>query len=111
MNLLKETLECLKDNNKTPEDVLWVGSQDGKFAISWNEFIKLSENFEYDAGFGAQEVASNLVVVGDNWWLERSEYDGSESWEFKSIIKRSENSKKFKEIRMWGPIEELNEEE
>ena len=27
------------------------------------------------------------VAVGDNWWLERAEYDGSEWWEFKTIPK------------------------
>lgn len=25
------------------------------------------------------------MVVGDDWWLERHEYDGSEWWEFKRL--------------------------
>lgn len=33
----------------------------------------------------AQEVAHDLKIVGDDWWLERSEYDGAERWNFKTL--------------------------
>jgi hypothetical protein len=39
----------------------------------------------YDDGFGGNEIPLSLVVVGDDWWLERGEYDGSEWWEFKRL--------------------------
>ena len=35
----------------------------------------------------ALEVAEDLVVVGDNWWIERHEYDGNEWWEYKEKAK------------------------
>jgi hypothetical protein len=68
---------------KTTEDVMWVGSRDGKYAISWEQFESIA-NVEYDAGYGGQEVVMDLVVVGHGWWLSRGEYDGSEWWNYNS---------------------------
>lgn len=82
MNLLNETIEILKEHNKSSEDVLWVGSYDLFF--TWKSFKSLSDK-EYNDGFGGQEVIPDLLIVGDNWWLERHEYDGSEWWEFKKL--------------------------
>ena len=41
-----------------------------------------SLDFNYDNGFGGQEVYG-VVVFTDGTWLERHEYDGSEWWEYK----------------------------
>lgn len=82
MNLLSETLEKLKENGKSMDDVLWIGSSDG--IIHKHVFLELA-NVNYDNGYGGQEIARDLVLVGDGWWLERGEYDGSEWWEFKSL--------------------------
>jgi len=30
-------------------------------------------------------IRNDLYVVGEDWWLERGEYDGSEWWEFKRL--------------------------
>lgn len=38
-------------------------------------------DFEYDAGFGGQELYGT-VVFADGTWLTRGEYDGSEWWEY-----------------------------
>ena len=81
-NLLVETREDLEDNNKTINDINWVGNN--KFYFDVNEFLNIA-NVEYDDSYGAPEVAQDLLVVGDNWWLERHEYDGSEWWEYKEI--------------------------
>jgi len=116
VNLLEETLKVLKRIGKKPEDVSWVGSKDGEYAIDWNEFKKIA-NKEYDSGFGAQVVARDLVIVfRDNSWLERSEYDGAESWKYISPPKRKPNAKKFKHIFAfekdlygWCSLKELNE--
>lgn len=86
-NLLVETLSVLTRNGKTESDVLWVGSSEVK--ISWDNFKKLAD-VEYNNGFGTQEVASDLLIVGDGWWLERLEYDGSEWWSFKTTPKEPE---------------------
>ena len=43
-------------------------------------------DFEYDNGYGMQELGG-LVWFDDNSWLERREYDGSEWWEYKQYPK------------------------
>lgn len=80
-NFLQETLTVLASYNKTPEDVLWVGDHEKK--TTWEDFASIA-NFSYDNGYGINEITDTLYIVGDNWWLERGEYDGSEWWEFKT---------------------------
>ena len=98
MHLITETIRCLEYNNKTVNDVCWVGSQDGTLAITFQEFEKIS-SFEYNSGFGGQVIASDLVVVGKDWWLERHEYDGSEWWEFKESPVKSMNAVGFNKVK------------
>lgn len=81
-NLLEETIDDLKSNGKTPDDVVWVGDADNY--SDWDNFAKVAD-FKYDSGFGDNEISKNLLVVGKDWWLKRHEYDGSEWWEFKSL--------------------------
>lgn len=83
-NLLDETLNILKSNGKTEADVKWIGNLTHKTS---QECFEKVANVDYDGGFGSQEVATDLLVVGENWWLERGEYDGSEYWEYKEIPK------------------------
>lgn len=84
MNLLQETLNDLKENGKNSADVRWVGRASINAKCGWDEFVKQA-NFEYDNGYGSAEIPGDLIVVGDDWWLERAEYDGSERWEFKAV--------------------------
>ena len=82
MNLKQETLQVLKTYLKTPEDIRWIGTKNEK--IDTAKFWELADT-EYDEGYGAQKVAADLFIVGDDWWLERESYDGSECWMYKSI--------------------------
>jgi|ERR1035437_2996114 hypothetical protein len=82
-NLKLETLEVLKRHGKTIADIKWIGHANGIIKIDTNYFFNVAADKEYDSGFGSNEVNTNLVVVGDGWWLERWEYDGSEGWHFK----------------------------
>lgn len=110
MNLLKETKEVLKKNGKTIDDVIWIGTD--KHFIDKETFIRLADT-EYDAGYGSPEVATNLVIVGKDWWLEREEYDGSEWWEFNTLpIKPKEklDVKALTDAIGWLSLEELNRE-
>ena len=43
-----------------------------------------SLDFEYDDGYGCQEL-EGVVVYTDGTWSERGEYDGSEWWEHKTM--------------------------
>ena len=80
-NLLTETKEILKDNGKNIFDILWYGTKD--FVVS-SDIQKLFD-FEYDDGYGIEEIPLGLLLVGEDFWLERHEYDGSEWWEYKCI--------------------------
>ena len=64
------------------QDIKWVGTRD--FYIDVQNFFECS-NVTYDDGYGGVEVAEDLIVVGDDWYLERASYDGAEWWEFKKI--------------------------
>ena len=99
----------LKQNNKTVDDIRWVGT--------WYARMPLGNFFEawdceYDSGFGSQKVAHDLIVVGENWWLERHEYDGSEWWEFKELPKMPLKMQNYKKVigSMWESLKYINEE-
>lgn len=88
MNLLTETIEVLKENNKTLDDVVWFGSE----KIELIGDIRQALKFDYDNGYGGQEVFKDLILVGKDFWLERHQYDGSEWWEYKALPTRPKKS-------------------
>jgi hypothetical protein len=45
----------------------------------YKEFLQ-NMNFEYDGGYGGQEVFG-IICCEDDIWFDRGEYDGSEWWE------------------------------
>ena len=92
MNFARETFDTLKENGKTIKDVRWVGYYDcgRKKKISVDEFFVRAMRTNYDNSYGSTKIDMSLIVVGDDWWLERAEYDGSEWWEFKTMPKKDE---------------------
>jgi hypothetical protein len=91
MNLLQETLEELED---FPEkEISWARITTESVLNHKDETIVLkpnytqedkdnffrSLNFEYDNGYGFQEI-DGVIVFTDNTWMMRREYDGSEWW-------------------------------
>jgi len=112
MNLLKETLEELERNKKTIDDVVWIGTRN--IEISKENFLVLADT-DYDNGYGGQEVAINLIIVGEGWWMERAEYDGSEWWAFKISPERPPKKVSVKALTVhqseegsWSSLEDLN---
>ena len=79
-NLYTEIIEELKINGKEKEDVRWAGNR--YFRIPLETFWSIADT-DYDSGYGAPEVAEDLIIVGDGFWLERYEYDGSERFEYR----------------------------
>ena len=75
----EETVAKLEENGKTFDDVEWIGGDD--FEITKENFKNIS-HFCYDSGYGGQEVARDLKLVGKDFIMIRGEYDGSEWWEF-----------------------------
>ena len=84
MNLLNETRDILSSNNKTFDDVLFVGDGSTHTKMTVKEFLEHA-NVEYNGGYGIEEINTKLILVGKDFWLERHEYDGSEWWEYKSM--------------------------
>jgi len=76
-NLWEETIEFLKENDKTFEDVLFIQGED--FKVTKENFETVAKDTEYDSGYGAQHVPKDLVLVGEDWWIERYEYDYADS--------------------------------
>lgn len=106
-NLLNETLELVGDR-----EVKWVGSTSWGW-FTWDEFSKVARETEYDCGFGAAKIPSDLVVCGVDWWLERHEYDGSEWWELKELPERPGSHKPPNQLggHYWPTMKDLHDPE
>ena len=59
--------------------ILKVGYSDAE----WEEFLKALD-FNYDSGYGSQELYGT-VWFEDNAWMERTQYDGMETWTVLSL--------------------------
>jgi len=82
MNLLNETIEAIENSGRTVGDIVFIGSEDSGYSCTLEEFVLLADK-DYDDGFGAQQVASDLIIVfKDGFKMERHEYDGSEGWDY-----------------------------
>ena len=111
-NLLRETRDVLAGYGYTANDIKFIGSTDSGHSCIWKEFESLA-NFEYNSGYGAQEVASDLkIILQDGSYLIRWEYDGSEGWE---LIKEPSIPTELKKIKSlgggdaaWKTLSELN---
>ena len=115
MNLLHETTNDIRESGHTPADIIFIGSEDSGHQCSWDEFKELAD-VKYDNGYGAQEVASDLIIVfsdGSQMW--RREYDGSESWYYSPLFKMPETSKKITSLIIsrdqigWATLKGIND--
>lgn len=98
-NLLIETESELEHCGKTWDDVEWIGFKDA-YCISIENFKEIADK-RYDDGFGHQIVPASFVIVGKDWWLERTEYDGSEEWEYKTIPEKPEKLLEITKEKFW----------
>ena len=110
-NLLEETLEAIKNSGHKSKDIIFIGSEDSGHKCTWNEYKKIS-NVNYDDGFGASEVATDLIIVfsdGSKMW--RGEYDGSEWWEYSTPFVMPKEFKKISTLikPMWNTLKEMND--
>lgn len=99
-NLLDETKAVIADCGYSIDGVRFVGSRDEKLGIPWSQAEKVLD-VDYDAGYGGQEIAADLVVVfTDGGFLRRAEYDGSEWWEYEPPFRVTETQKPFKFVKL-----------
>jgi len=99
-NLLEETLECLKENRIKTDMIKFCMTDDGWF--TWDEFVEIARDANYDNSYGLWEIDKSLKIVGEDFYLERHEYDGSEWWEFKKVPQKpNEHAEKIKLLSNW----------
>ena len=113
MNLWAETERDLIRLGKSWDDVVAVVGN--CFRISKEQFKELALKTDYDNSWGAPEVATDLKIIGSDFWLERYEYDGSEWWEYKTMPNINLPLKSVKRLSIsgtldcgWMSLDELN---
>jgi hypothetical protein len=82
----KAELKCAKiRTGETWDD---EGNKEYKLKIGYNnadlETFLNSLDFDYDSGYGGQELFGTLWLK-DGTWLSRGEYDGSEWWKHNTL--------------------------
>lgn len=87
-NLYQETTDVLAQHEKTWADVKMLVLD--KYSCD-PSFASIALDTDYDAGYGIEMINLDFMVVGEDFWLERHEYDGSEWWEYKAMPTLPEN--------------------
>lgn len=62
----------------------------GSGPIDWDlvkERLPFQKDFDYDEGYGADDITGFITFKNDGSWLERHEYDGSSWW--KCVVRPS----------------------
>jgi len=78
-DVLCADIKYCKSYYEEEQSFLKVGFSESDF----NLFLE-SLNYDYDDGYGGQEVFGTIWYK-DGTWSERGEYDGSEWWEYKVV--------------------------
>lgn len=110
MNLLNETKEDIEKSGHSPTDIVFIGSESSGHQCTWEQFCALADA-EYDPGYGAPEVATDLIIVfSDGGRLQRGEYDGSEWWEYIGSFRAPMESHPIRNLfgGMWKDLAECN---
>jgi hypothetical protein len=112
VNLLQETIEDIIRSGHKIEDIVFIGSESSGHSCTWREYGILANN-DYDDGFCAQKVASDLIIVfSDGAKMWRYEYDGSERWEYSSPFKMPDGAKQIRKLFAngvgWEDLAEIN---
>jgi len=114
-NLLNETMQAIVKSGHDIPDVVFIGSERGGYQCTMEEFVVLADH-EYDSGYGAAHVATDLIIVfSDGQQMRRGEYDGSEWWEFSSPFIMPTEKKPITKLvgndELWSNLAAMNEEE
>lgn len=81
ITLWEETIEALKENEKDWENVYWICIGDKR--MFKQDFEEYAKRIHYRPWcFGGNTINLGLRLYGFDFVLYRSEYDGSERWNF-----------------------------
>jgi len=95
-NLLEETLLALDLYGKSEADIKWVGSYTHR--AKWKDFKKAAD-VVYDASTLSEDIVpEDLLIVGEDWWMERVERRLTRSWVFKRLPKEPKEKIKLKKL-------------
>lgn len=111
INLLDETNKFLQFYNKTLSDVKYIFGND--YQITVDNFVEVASKSYYDSSLGFQEIAKDLVMVGDDFYATRYEFEGNEGWEHHPMnFTIPETISKVSKLSggMWNTLSEINEE-
>lgn len=101
-SIVDEARDAFEMYNLEQGGVLWVGSECGKYSLSWEDFEEACKDLvccRY--GEDSQSAAYDLVIVFENCWLCRFDECGQSGWEYFSQPKLQEETfkpTKFSEI-------------
>ena len=85
VNFATETIKNLESYGYTVEDIDWIGTE--TFTVPINEFFDVARKTDYNNGYGRPEVPTDLIIMmKDQNWFDRWEYDGSEGWEHHNYL-------------------------
>lgn len=110
-------VEQIEDAVITPERIRWIGSSNGKLAMSWEEFKKRFATTVHDPEDPHTELAADLVIkMFDGSWYERDLSDDG-SWVHRHVPVESGDSKPYDYVSEdspagswpWSTLEELND--
>jgi len=110
-NLFEETVYAMTAHDKKWDDIAWVGGDE--FYIDPCLFMEVAKETNYDSGWGAQEVADDLIVCfNDGSWLSRAEYDGSEWWRYNDCPRKPQKEFEGDNLKlaggMWESLYNIN---
>lgn len=111
MNFLKETIDEIEVRGQTVENIIFIGSRNSGHSCQWEQFLELA-NFNYDDGFGGQEIPIDLMIAfSDGAMMTRGEYDGSEWWDYIVPFKMPDVLREITTIKSnkhWVSLKDIN---
>jgi hypothetical protein len=100
INLYDEIGFALNNVGKIITDILWVGTKEETMDLKG--FLQVSKEIDYDNGFGGAKIATDLIIVGVDWWLSREEYDGSEWWGYHAYPQKPQKERTKEDYSLYG---------
>lgn len=98
-NLAEETVSVLKVDGYEPSDISFITLYDE--GINIGEFFAYAKRTLYYAGYGHAEIPPFVIMMADNSWYERREYDGKEWWHHVTAPCRPTEWVHIEELATW----------
>lgn len=101
VNFLMETITFLSRIDREPDDIDWVGSADGEYAIPWGQFEAIAAGVFYGADADYTPIANDLVIVFKDctWCARATKWETmQEEWVLRRCPQRKDNAEAFDRI-------------